>query len=430
LWRPLVNRALSAWKLLVRKFEGLLVNLQNQKGRRSAQSPADPDIIAWLSENVVTTFPHLSGLHCLDMPRAKLLNDDAVRRLRVAAQHLHRPRRTAVDLVQHLTGVQAQILPAAGLALRARTEGLTAKDIDRARLLDRSIVLTWAMRGTLHLIAAEDYDWLQPLVIEPRIANGYRRLKEEGVPTDQPAKAVRLIARMLEREGPLIRSEIAERLRRQGIRTEGQAIAHLVWLAAAQGVICYGPDRDGEQCFVLVRDWLGKQKPIEPEAALAELGVRYLTAHAPATPADMAFWSGLRLTDVKRAWTAIQDRLVALETERGTRWTLRSHEGPAPRGLVRLLPAFDEYLLGWRERDIVASAEQWARVNRGGGWLHPVVLDDGRLVATWRMERGSKTLTIEIKPFDRLSPAVRRGVATEADDIAAFLNFSVDLVFA
>jgi hypothetical protein len=365
------------------------------------------------------------------MPGAKPLTDDQVRRLRVAAQLLHRPRRySAVDLLRHLTGVQAQVLSAAGLALRARAVGIAARDVNQARLVDRSIVLTWAMRGTLHLIAAEDYSWLQPLVIETRIANAHRRLKEEGVPADQPAKAVRLIARMLEREGPLIRSEIAQRLSRQGIRTAGQAIAHLVWLAAAQGVICFGPARNGEQSFVLVSDWLGKQKPMEREAALAELAVRYLTAHAPATPADMAFWSGLRLSDTKRAWTAIQDRLVALETDRGTRWALRSHEGVAPRGLVRLLPAFDEYLLGWRERDIVGSAEQWSRINRGGGWLHPVVLHDGRIAATWRMERSPKNLSIEIKPFDRLPTMVTRGVATEADGIAAFLDSYVDLVFA
>jgi hypothetical protein len=365
------------------------------------------------------------------MPRARPLTDDQMRRLRTAAQHLHRPRRSsAADLVRHLAGVQAQVLSAAGLALRARTEGLTQEHVDHARLVDRSIVLTWAMRGTLHLIAAEDYGWLQPLVIEGGIANAHRRLKEEGVPADQPSKAVRLIARMLEREGPMIRSEIGERLRRQGVRTEGQAIAHLVWLAAAQGVICYGPDRGGDQCFALVRDWLGAPKPIEREAALAELAVRYLTAHAPATPADLAFWSGLRLTDAKRAWTAIQDRIVAVETGRGTIWSLRSREAPAPPGLARLLPAFDEYLLGWRERDIVASPEQWSRVNRGGGWLHPVVLHDGRLVAMWRMERGSKTLTIEIQPFDPLPPAVRRGVATEAEGIATFLNSPVDVVLA
>jgi hypothetical protein len=333
-----------------------------------------------------------------------------------------------VDLVRHLTGVQAQVLSAAGLALRARTDGLTAATVDRSRLHDRSIVQTWAMRGTLHLIAAEDYGWLQPLVIEPRLANAHRRLKEEGVPADQPAKAVRLIARMLEREGPLRRSEIAERLRRQGIRTEGQAIAHLVWLAAAQGVICYGPDRGGEQCFVLLRDWIGQSKPADRDVALAELAIRYLTAHAPALPADLAFWAGIRLTDAGRAWRAIQDRLVAVETARGTQWALRSGHKPAPGGLVRLLPAFDEYLLGWRNRDIVATPEHWAKVNRGGGWLHPVVMHDGRLVATWMTDRMPKALRLEISPFARLAPAIGRGLAIEAAAISKFLGTHVELV--
>jgi hypothetical protein len=333
-------------------------------------------------------------------------------------------------MVRYLTGVQAQVPSAAGLALRARTEGLRAEDVDRARLHDRSIVLTWAMRGTLHLIGAEDYGWLQPLVIESRVANAHRRLREEGVVADQPAKALRLIVRMLAREGPLIRSEIAVRLHRETIRTEGQAIAHLVWLAAAQGLICYGPDRDGEQCFVLVRDWLGSPKPVERNASLAELAIRYLTAHAPATPADLAFWSGIRLTDANRAWKAIQDRLLAVETARGTQWVLRSRRGPAATGLVRLLPAFDEYLLGWKDRDIAVPAEYRTKVNRGGGWLHPVVLHDGRAVATWRMERTSKKFRIETSPFDRFAPAVRRGLAVEAQDISRFLDQPVDLVLA
>jgi hypothetical protein len=225
----------------------------------------------------------------------------------------------------------------------------------------------------------------------------------------------------------LIRSEIAERLRREGIRTEGQAIAHLVWLAAAQRLICFGPDRDGEQCFVLVRDWVGKPKPMERDIALAELALRYLTAHAPATPADLAFWSGLPLIDANRGWKAIQDRLVAMETTRGARWALRSHEGPAPPGLIRLLPSFDEYLLGWREREVMVSAESWRSINRGGGWLHPVVSHDGRIVGTWRTERRPQAFRLEVSPFSRLAPAVRRGIAIEAAGISRFLGSPVDL---
>src|SRR6266576_3037403 len=252
------------------------------------------------------------------------LTDEEVRRARTAAQLLHRPgRRSVPDLVSHLTGVQAQVLPAASLALRARRAGLTAAAVDRARTADRSIVLCWAMRGTLHLLAAEDHAWLVPLVIERRIANAHRRLRQEGVTGGQPAKAVRSIERMLGRDGPLLRSEIAERLRRQGIRTEGQAIAHLAWLAAAEGTICYGPDRDGERCFVLVRDWLGRAATtVEPESALAELVVRYLRAHAPAEPADLAAWSGIALADARRGWRGAEDRLVEVPTDRGPRWGL------------------------------------------------------------------------------------------------------------
>src|SRR6266498_1803852 len=258
------------------------------------------------------------------MPRIRTLADDEVRRRRTAAQHLHRPRRrSAVDLVRHLTGIQAQSLPAARLAFPARTEGLTAERVDRARLRDRSIVHTWAMRGTLFLIAAEDFGWLVPLVLEPRIQHAFRRLEQEGVPPDQPATAVRLIERMLGREGPLTRPEIAERLRSGGIRTKGQALVHLLWLATAKGVICRGPERGRDQCFVLVRDWIGETEPIERDVALAELAVRFLKAHGPATPADLAMWSGIRVGDARRAWAGIGDRLLEVETGRGAMWSLQ-----------------------------------------------------------------------------------------------------------
>jgi len=334
-----------------------------------------------------------------------------------------------MDLIRHLTGVQAQVLSAAGLALRARTEGLTAEGVDQARLEDRSIVLTWAMRGTLHLVAAEDHAWLVPLVTEPRIANAHRRLKQEGVPPDQPARAIRLIVRMLEREGPLTRPEIAERLRRRGVHTEGQAIAHLVWLAAAAGLICYGPDRDGELSFVLVRDWLGEEKARQRESALAELAVRYLNGHAPASPADLAYWSGIPLGEARRAWKAIQNRLTEVETARGARSALRSRKEMAPRGLVRLLPAFDGYLLGWKDRDLVVPAEHWPRVNRGGGWLHPVVLAEARVAATWSTERRSDALGLQIRPFTRLAPTVRRRVISESNDVGRFLDITVELAW-
>jgi Winged helix DNA-binding domain len=353
------------------------------------------------------------------------LTDEQVRRARIAGQLLHRPaRRSVADLVSHLTGVQAQVLPAASLALRARRAALTAAAVDRARTMDRSIVLCWAMRGTLHLIAADDHAWLVPLVMERRIANAHRRLRQEGVTGDQPAKAIRSIERMLARDGPLLRAEIAERLRREGIRTEGQAIAHLVWLAAAEGTICYGPDRDRERCFVLVRDWLDPpaKKKTDPEAALHELVVRYLRAHAPAEPADLAVWSGIAPADARRAWRGIGDRLVEVPTDRGPRWAMRRAIPPSTNVVVRLLPAFDEYLLGWKDRQVIAPVSRWRTIQRGGGWLHPVVLVDGRAVGTWSSERAADELRVDVMPFEPLRPRLRRRIDEDARDIGRFLK--------
>jgi hypothetical protein len=361
------------------------------------------------------------------MSRDRTLTGDDVRRLRLAAQRLHRPgRSSATELVRHLTGVQAQVLSAAALALRARTEGLTSERVAEARVHDRSIVLTWAMRGTLHLITAEDYGWLVPLVLGPRVPHAHRRLREEGVTAAQSDVAVRSIERMLERNGPLGRSEIAERLRRRGIRTEGQAIAHLLWLAAARGVICHGPARGPDQRFVLVRDWLGEPEPMEREPALAELAVRYLAAHGPSEPADLALWSGIAVADAKRAWTSIEDRLVEVRTINRIRWSLRSPAGGAPRRLVRLLPAFDEYLLGWKDRETAVPIEHRTEVNRGGGWIRPVLLVDGRAVGTWSTDRTSNALRLEVRPFSPPETWIRSAIDAEAQDLGEFLGLRVE----
>jgi DNA glycosylase AlkZ-like len=365
------------------------------------------------------------------MPRPGRLSAERLRRARVAAQLLDRPGRSdPAEVVRRLLAVQAQVLSAAGLALAARTEGLSREAVDAARLEDRSLVLTWAMRGTLHLVTAEDYGWLRPLVLEPRIANAHRRLRQLGLTGDQPAKAERAVERMLGRDGPLTRQEILVRLRRLGFPTADEAVAyHLVWLAASEGGVCYGPTRGGDRRFVLVRDWIGETKSIERDAALAELAVRYLTAHGPAAPEDLAFWSGIRIGDVRRGWRAIADRLVEVEAPGATLWTLGSVPKEAPTGIVRLLPNFDEYLLGWKDRGFAVEPARWKEINRGGGWLHPVVLVDGRAAGTWKGERGPKSFRVDVRPFGRLSPAVRAKVAAEADWVGAFLGAPAETTF-
>jgi winged helix DNA-binding protein len=354
------------------------------------------------------------------------VNADAIRRRRAASQLLHAPRRRAPhELVRHLLGVQAQVASQAALGLRARSGGLTTDLVREARERERSIVRTWAMRGTIYLLAAEDHGLLVPLVTEPREANAFRRLRQEGVPAEEAERAIGLVEGMLETHGALTRPEIADRLRRRRIRTEGQAIAHLVWLAAARGATCFGPDRGGEETYVLVRDWLGEPEPMEREPALAELAIRYLRSHAPAGPQDLASWAGLRLADAKRAWGHVADRLREVPTPAGPAWALGGRQVEVRRLPARLLPAFDEFLLGWKDRDAVVAAPHRSRVNRGGGWLHPVAIADGRVIATWRIARSGTTARLDLEPFVRLTPSVVRELRREAKEVGAFLGVPI-----
>ncbi|MGH2656027.1 MAG: winged helix DNA-binding domain-containing protein [Actinomycetota bacterium] len=357
------------------------------------------------------------------------IDDAGLRRMRVAAQLLHRPgRRSPADVVRHLVGIQAQAPLAAELGVRARAKRVTLADVDRARLEDRSVIRTWAMRGTIHLISAEDVGWLVPLTVGPSMPRVWRRLAEEGVPRRTAERAVGLIEDMLAAEGPLTRAEIAQRLRRRRIRAEGQAMAHLTWLAAARGVCCFGPTRGGRPTFVLLRDWVSEPRPLEGDGALAELATRYLGAHGPATPEDLAYWSGLRAADVRRAWALVADSLTEVETRGGTRWRLRSRRAEASPDLVRLLPMFDEYLLGWRFRDLVLPKRHRRRVvPEGGGVIHQAVVADGVVRGTWSGEANDDRLRVAVSPFGRPSSALRGALAVEARDVGRFRGLASKL---
>jgi winged helix DNA-binding protein len=338
-----------------------------------------------------------------------------LRAARAAAQGLDRPPgRTAVDAVRGLLAVQAQEAGAARLALRARTQGLTASAVDAALTAERSLVVAWLMRGTLHLVAAEDHGWLLALTAPARMTGNARRLRQEGVSAVDAERAVAIIERALADEGPLARPELAERIAAQGIRTAGQATPHLLALAALRGVCVLGPVHEGGQAFALARDWIGAG--LQPTDPLAELGRRYLRGHGPATAADLATWSGLPLRDARAGLGAIAAELAE---HGGGLVDLAGREPPAREALApRLLPRFDPYLLGWRDRSFAVPEQHARRVHPGGGMLRAVATDDGAVVGTWTMPRGA----VELEPFGDLDAGVAAALDAEAADVARFLR--------
>lgn len=333
------------------------------------------------------------------------MSDERTRVLRARSQRLLDERLTdATVLVRELVGVQAQEPSAAALSIRARTRGLTRAAVDRALVEERSIVRTWAMRGTIHLIAAEDARWLTELLAPRSLRSSHRRLAQLGVPEHDRPRAVAAIRAALAEHGPLTRAELMEHVARARVTTAGQAAAHLTYLAALEGIVCFGPPHGGKPTYVLRDDWLGADLPrLSRERALAELARRYVGAYGPAAPEDLAAWSGLPLRDARTGWATIAaDR------------TNRVAEPPPDPPVTRLLPAFDTYLLGYRTRDLAVPPEHARRVWPGGGIVRPTVVENGLAVGTWRRTGAD----VSVEPF----PGLDVDAADEVADVKRFLG--------
>jgi hypothetical protein len=321
------------------------------------------------------------------------------------------------------TAVQAQDNFASYLGLRARSSAVTDADVRRSIDIDRTVVRTWLMRGTIHLVDTRDLRWLVRL-IGPSISRKYRtRWRQIGLTDEVLHRSVELLPELLA-DGPLTRHEIRAGLAARGVALDSpdpQAPTHAIVHASTTGLICRGPDRGRHSTFVLTDDWLpGSPEGPSGDDALAELARRYFAAYSPATAADFSTWSGLAAS---RAIELIRDELT--EADVGGRPGFRLGGVVAGRGL-RLLPAFDNYVIGYRDRTAILAADRHPHVYQGG-MIRPVVLLDGAVIGTWALDRAKNRLAVS--PFDPLSPSVRRRLDAEAEDVGRFLDreLSIDV---
>jgi DNA glycosylase AlkZ-like len=333
---------------------------------------------------------------------------------RLAAQGLSGPPLAdPVAVAERLLAVQGQDPRGFRLAVRARTKGLTAADVERALSEDRTLVVTWLNRGTLHLVSSEDYPWLQALTTPPLLTSSSRRLRGEGVSEAEAERAVETIARALGDEGPLTRIQLRERIDAAGVRTDGQAMIHLLFLAAVRGIVVRGPMVGKQHAYVLVRDWLGDPRPVDREKALAELARRYLAGHQPASDRDLAKWAGLPLRDARAGLKAIG---TELEEGEGGSVRLNKRAEPQKPPPPRLLGAFDPVLLGWTSREDILGPHT-TLVTRNG-IFHPFAMVDGGAVAKWGFAGGKVTLN----PLQRLPAKTAAALEADAAEVARFLS--------
>jgi Winged helix DNA-binding domain len=322
------------------------------------------------------------------------------------------PAHDPTAVVQRLLAVQGQDPRGARLAIRARTERVCAADVDRALTEDRSLVITWLNRGTLHLVCSEDYPWLHALTTPPLFTGNARRLAQEGVGSDAADRGVAVIESSLAREGPLTRDQLGERIARAGVRSRGQALVHILMLASLRGLTVRGPMIDGRHAYALVRDWLGEPEPVDRDSALAELARRYLAGHGPAEHRDLARWAGVALRDARAGLEAI-----ASELDRREDGLLDLAGRPPAAGLPppRLLGAYEPVLLGWTAREPLLGPHH--AVITVNGLFRPFALVRGRAAATWSMPGGE----VVLEPFGSLGADDSAALEADAADVVRFL---------
>ncbi len=344
-------------------------------------------------------------------------SDDLIRR-RLDAQLLSRPTATTPEeVVGHLLAVQAQDPRGMRLAVRVRSTGVTAADVDRA-LDDGRLVVSWLNRGTLHLVRAEDY-WELFALTTPQLRTGsQRRLRQEGVAPDQLEVGVEALTEAV-RHGPRTRGELRAILDEAGVPTAGQALVHVLMAASLRGLLVRGPMRGKEQAFVSAEAWLGPAPRLDRSEALTRLARRYLAGHGPADAADLAKWANLPLGPVRQALAALKtsdDPPIERPSDGLLDVAGRGQAPPPPS--PRLLGPFDPLLLGWVDRGPFVGPHRTLVTTNG--IFRPFALLDGRAVATWGLRGGR----VGIDYLEDVPDEVRRELEADAAAVRAFLGLS------
>jgi hypothetical protein len=376
------------------------------------------------------------------MPTVKSLTWPQVHAWRLS-QHCLSPRlkrRDYTTAVRRTIGIQAQVMSAAELAIGVRVDGLTPEDVQAALWQDHTLIKTWAMRGTLHLMAADDL----PLYVAARgiypDRNWLSNFTYFGFTLAQHEAFMEAVPQVLSGE-PMTREQLATAVAEHiGAPELARMLLESSWgslwkPSALRGDLCFGPNQGRNVTFVRPGAWLGDWEPVEPYQALQEMARRYLRVYGPATPLDFARWwdGGGRIAAAKKLFRSLEDELDTVDVEGWQAQALRTTIVPMQKleteadSVVRLLPLFDAYTLGLgRDIEPLLPNAYKIQVFRPQGWISAVVLVGGQMKGVWEYKTGRTQTTVKVHMFSPpASTKVMEGIEAEAERLGDFLNTKV-----
>lgn len=345
---------------------------------------------------------------------------------RLDRQLISRPRfTTPAEVVAWFGAMQAQDYLAAQWALGLRTPKATRDTIESA-LADGSVIRTHLFRGTWQYVAPKDVRWMLGLVGARVIASGASRYREVGLDDRTLQRCCELFARALAGGRQLTRREMGAVLTRARVPDIARRLSHILSHAELHGVISSGRRRGKQQTYALLDDRAPKVPPLTRDEALSTLTRRYFQSRGPATVGDFAWWSGLTMGDAREAIETSKAWLVTEQIAGEKFWVGSEDRAVAARRSTsaHLLPAFDEYLVGYRDRGALIDPAHVRQINAGGGMLRPAVVIDGRVIGTWKRTLRESTVAITVRPFRRLTGREGNAIRRAAHRYAKFVGLT------
>jgi hypothetical protein len=362
---------------------------------------------------------------------------DRVAAFRLARHHLTAGSKPSiVDVCRDVCGIQAQVMSAAELSLWTRRRQTTRADVRAALWTKRDLVKTTSMRRTLHLLPARDFQMYIAAMQAWSMSQTENLLRRIGASPKHVDTMIDVVMDALA-DGPKTQQDLLTRAKTKaskGMRVWLQYAWSAMRPAILQGLIVYAEPRGGEATFVRVDQWLPRQKKVDVSDAQLELATRFLAAFGPATHRDFTKWSGLPTSVTKPVFDQLGRVLEAVTVDGERSFILRRDlaemSAARPTSSPTLLPSFDTFLLAHAAKDHLVHPRFYKRVYRNQGWLSPVVIVNGRIVAIWFLEERAKSFVVDVNPFETLDAKVRRGIAQEAEALGSFLGARCDAQFA
>lgn len=356
--------------------------------------------------------------------------DNQISNIRLLSQQITDPQlKTPAELVRWMGAIQAQDYIMSKWAIGLRLKSSSEKNIEEA--IDKGEILrTHVLRPTWHFVSPDDIYWMTKLTAAKIKTSLRSRHKQLEITDSILKKTLGIIEKEMADGVSLTRNELALKFHEKGIKTDENRLSHILFCAEFEGVICSGPIKENRPAYSLLSYRVPERKDLGREESLAELAKRYFTSHAPATIQDFSWWSNLSLTEIRRAVDSIKSEFTTEETDTGKYLLPGSFSwNKNPKSSVHLLPAYDEFLISYRDRSHSLHATHNKKTISSNGIFFPIVVISGQVAGLWQRSVQKNRLIVSVNTFQEQGKTIKKQIEKKAAEYGKFLDKETNVIF-